>query len=123
MGRLESRRRDLGVLLEVGHMDRRTVEDRAARVSAAIESPWELPAHDVQGRRRPVVLRDEMELLSVKSEHRAEETVAQVDRAPNDRNEHGLDIRGRAADHPKDLARRRLLLEGLGQVAVPSLQL
>src|SRR5215471_13438519 len=37
--------------------------------------------------------------------------------------EHGLDVHLRLADGPQDLAGRRLLLQGLGEVAVAELQL
>src|SRR5262249_16670107 len=37
--------------------------------------------------------------------------------------EHGLELRGRARDDTEDLARRRLLVERLGKIAIPRLQL
>ena len=37
--------------------------------------------------------------------------------------EHRLDVRRRTADHAQDLARRRLLLQGLGEVAIAGFQL
>ena len=43
--------------------------------------------------------------------------------ALDQRVQHGLDVRRRAADHAKDLARRRLLLQRLGQLAVGIRQL
>ena len=59
-----------------------------------------------------------MEAFTVELEHRAEETVAQPDGAADDCVEHRLDVGRRAADHPQDLARRRLLLERLGHLRV-----
>ena len=44
---------------------------------------------------------------------------AEPDRAPRHRIEHGPEVGGRARDDPQDLARRRLLLERLGQRALP----
>ena len=43
--------------------------------------------------------------------------VARPRRSLGDRVEHGLHVRRRAADHPQDLARRRLLLQRLRRVA------
>ena len=45
--------------------------------------------------------------------------LAEMRGAPGNGLEDRLDIRGGAADHPEDLARRRLLLEGLVEVRVP----
>ena len=110
-GRLKVRRPDLGVLLDVGHVNRRAVEDRTARDGAPIGSSWEHASKGIESWRRQIVVCDEMEPFSVELEHRAEETVAQLDRAADDCVKHGLDVGWRTADHPEDLARRRLLLE------------
>ena len=59
-----------------------------------------------------------MEAFSVELEHRAEETVAELDGAADDCVKHGLDVGWRTADHPEDLARRRLLLQRLGHLSV-----
>ena len=117
-GRLKVRRPDLGVLLDVGHVNRRAVEDRAAREGAPIGSSWEHVPKGIESCCRQIVVCDEMEAFSVELEHRAEETVAQLDRAADDRVKHGLDVGWRAADHPEDLARGGLLLQRLGHLRV-----
>src|SRR5262249_40988351 len=53
----------------------------------------------------------------------AVQRLAQRARAGRDGVEDWLDIRRRATDHPQDLTGRRLLLQRLGQLAVPRLQL
>jgi hypothetical protein len=51
--------------------------------------------------------------------HAAVEAVAQTQRASNDRVEHWLHVGWRAGDDPQDLPGRCLLLERLGQLAIP----
>jgi hypothetical protein len=68
------------------------------------------------------VVRDEVEAFSVESEHQAEETVAQLDRATDNGVEYWLDIGRGTADHPQDLARRRLLLVRLRKLSVARLE-
>ena len=48
---------------------------------------------------------------------------AQSHGALDEDRQHGLEVEGRAADDLEDLAGGRLLLQGLGQLAVPSLEL
>ena len=48
---------------------------------------------------------------------------AEPHRALDEGFQHGLEIEGRAADDLEDLARGGLLLEGLGQIEVPGLEL
>src|SRR5262249_23700200 len=67
--------------------------------------------------------RREVEQFAIKLEYGAEAGAAQAHRTPGDSIEHGLEVSGRAADDTQDLARRRLLLQRLGQLAVADLQL
>src|SRR5262249_56795349 len=64
-----------------------------------------------------------VDYLSVEAEDRAEGCLAEPERVLGDRLEHGLHVRLGRADDPEDLTRRRLLLEGLRQVAVAYVQL
>ena len=63
------------------------------------------------------------ELPAPGQEHRAEGGVTEPARVLDDGLEDRLLVGRGAGDHPQDLARRRLLLEGLGEVGVPALQL
>ena len=72
--------------------------------------------------RRLTVMRDQVDQLAVEPEDVAKSRAAEPHRALGDRVEDRLDI-GRRARSPQDLARRRLLLERFGEVAVARLQL
>ena len=61
--------------------------------------------------------------VTVHTEDRGIERLTQARGARGHGIEDGLHIRRRAADDAQDLARRRLLLQGLGEVAVAHLQL
>ena len=67
--------------------------------------------------RADVVAGDEMEQLAIEAEHVGKQAAAQSDRVAHDRLEHRLHLGRRGADHAQDRRRRRLLLQGLGQVA------
>src|SRR5215831_15340333 len=67
--------------------------------------------------RGEVVVSDETEQVAIESENYSELRPAKPDRAGHDRIEDGLNIRRRAANHPQDLARRRLLRHGFSQCA------
>src|SRR5882724_6869373 len=64
-----------------------------------------------------------MNQLAVKLEERAEKSVAQLDGASDDRVEDRLHVGLRPADDAQDLARRRLLLQRLGQLSIARPQL
>ena len=66
---------------------------------------------------------DEVNELAIETEDRAEFARAQAERVAGNHLEHRLGVRGRARDDPEDLAGGGLLLEGLGEVAVPGLEL
>jgi hypothetical protein len=65
----------------------------------------------------------QVDQLAVEPEDGPRQSVAQAHGVLGDRVEDGLDVALRPADHAQDLARRRLLLEGLREVAVARLPL
>ncbi len=69
------------------------------------------------------VVRRQLDEVAVEARHRTPLGVAQPERANGDRVEDGLDVGGRARDDAQNLAGRRPLLEGLGEVAVLGLEL
>src|SRR5207249_3223993 len=68
-------------------------------------------------------LRDQMERLAVVEKENPQAGLAESRRAFEERVEHGGEIVRRAGDDPEDLARGRLLLEGLGELSGPLLYL
>src|SRR5262249_29710873 len=69
------------------------------------------------------VKRSQVELLAVGAQYASDISRCERYGAAGDRVEYGLRIGLRLADHAQDLARGRLLLQGLGQIAVAHLQL
>ena len=67
--------------------------------------------------------RGELDLITREPGQRARVTPQQADGAGENRVEHRLDIRLRAADDAQDVAGRRLLLQRRGHVCVALLQL
>ena len=65
---------------------------------------------------------DQVQQLAVKPADHTVGRIAEPHRASGDRVEHRLAVGRRAGDDPQDLARGRLLVEGLGQIAVLPLQ-
>ena len=72
---------------------------------------------ELRGIRRCAIDPGEVNQLTVEAVDAAHPSVGELHCAPEDAVEDGLEIRGRARDHAQDLARRGLLLQGLGQVA------
>src|SRR6266436_1176895 len=72
---------------------------------------------------RIIVYAGDIDQVAVVAPDYPEDRTAQDAGVADDRVEHGLDIGRRARDHAKDLARRRLLLQRLREVAVARLQL
>src|SRR4030095_3809897 len=96
--------------LEVGHMDGMPSEHRAAIGRPTDErerglADWAKVYRTVMG--------DEEEPVAVAAEDASVLRPAEGRRPLCHGVEHRLDVRGGAADHPKDLARRRLLLQRL----------
>src|SRR5713101_7952319 len=67
---------------------------------------------------REVRVGDEENRVAVAPEYPAKDRVTQSHRVSHDRVEDRLDVGRRLADDPQDLARRRLLLEGLADLGV-----
>ncbi len=63
----------------------------------------------------------EAQVISVEAEDARVVRSAEARGASDHRVEHGLQVRGRAADRSQDLARRRLLLQRVGQSLLQSL--
>src|SRR5216683_2119077 len=105
---------------KIGEVKRRAVDDRASRDGASHERHAEIGGQtppersDAGDRTKNIAFTDEeQEVVGA----------TKPGRAGDQRLEDGLHVRRRAADDAQDLSRRRLLLEGLGEVAVPHLQL
>src|SRR5215472_7089531 len=100
--------------LKNGSSDKAIVE-RSARKPLAVRR---------EQARIAVMVRDEMDELTVETEHDGKRGVTQSDCAPHHRVEGRLHIGRRLTDHPQDLAGRRLLLQrfpkALLKVADPS---
>src|SRR3989304_6020631 len=69
------------------------------------------------------VVGDKVNELAIETEDRAESADAQAERVSSNHLEHRLGVRGRARDDSENLAGGGLLLQGLGEVAVPGLEL
>ena len=113
-GESERRWANVGVVLEVAHLDDGAVQDGRCDLRLPTRRPRVGAAKRLEPLVCKVVVSDEVDQLTVEAKHAAEEAVAELDDARSDRVEHGLDIGGRARDDPQDLAGRRLLLEGFG---------
>src|SRR3990172_3784784 len=113
----------LRIDLDVGYVDNRALEDRPPCPEGPRWPHREYSTHLLEGFGGEVVLGDMAEQLAVELKERPEESVAQPHGASNDRVEDRLDVGLRLADHPEDLARRGLLLEGDSEIPVARLQL
>ena len=113
----------LGVQPRVLEVDHTPVQDRAPRRGVASDRPRVRllqggdpgrihPSHGLEG-----------ELPGLGEEHDAEGGVAESARALDDCLEDRLFVGGGARDDAQDLGRRRLLLQGLGEVGVLGLEL
>ncbi len=109
--------------LDIGNVGDGSIEDRPTSGELAGERRRKDTPGDLQGLRREVVLGHQVNQLSVEAIQAAEQPVAQPHRAAHDGVEDRLHVRRGSADDPQDLGGRRLLLQGLGQLAVPSPQL
>ena len=72
----------------------------------------------LEGFEGEVVLGDQMDQLAVEPKERAEETVAQLHGASDDRVEDRLDVGLGLTNDPQDFARGGLLLEGFGNLSM-----
>src|SRR6266849_6682023 len=99
-----------GIVLDIGNMSDRAVQDDPTYRKTAARTHRERPSHDLQCLGVEVVQGDGVELLAIEAEEPAEESVAQSHGAADDRVEYRLLVRRRARDHAEDFARRRLLV-------------
>src|SRR5262249_16839323 len=113
-GRFASRQRvmrEVRIELGVGYLDEGALQNRATNSQAAIGPHREDPPELLNTLGGQIVLGGEMKQLAVELDERAKESAAQRHRALDDRVEHRLHVSRRAADHPQDLGRGRLLLK------------
>jgi hypothetical protein len=99
------------------------VEDGAAGGAPAMGAVREDATDRGVALRRVVVGRQERHGLAVEAHERALLRLAETPAARDDGAEHRGDVRGRAADHAEDLARGRLLVQRLREIAVAGLEL
>src|SRR5262252_7901402 len=102
------------IIFEVAHVDERPIEDG---LSHDTRPTWrervDSLEHVARRRRDAVMVSDQMNEMAVEPIYRCRHAVTQLHHALGDRIENRLHVRWRLADHPKDLARSRLLLQRL----------
>jgi hypothetical protein len=113
----------LGILGDIGDLDHCPGENRARGRRAATGRDREDAPHGILPLRRPVVMRYQVDQAVGVAEHARVGRLAQHRRALRDGFEDRLDVFRRAGDHSEDRSRGRLLLERLGQLPVPGLEL
>ena len=123
-GEPSRRQGDLGVVLDVRHVNDRPIEDRSGdhavpTGSQRIHAPEQVGSLG----RDALVMGDDVDQVAIEPEDRREHATTQPHHALDDGVEDRLDVGGRARDDPEDLAGRGLLLEGFGEVAVARLEL
>ncbi len=111
------------VPLNVGNMDHGPIQDSAAGEDLAMGPSGKELARPFQGQRGIVELCPHIDELAVKQVHGREEGAAESGGVLGHRVEHGLDVGGRARDHPENFRGGRLLLQRLGQIVVAGTQL
>src|SRR6185295_2648124 len=98
------------VEFDIGYVDYRALQDRPAGPEAPAGGRRVQSSHLLEGFWGEVVAGHMMDQLAVEPNEPAEESVAQLHGALDDRVEHRLHVGRRAADDPQDVAGRRLLL-------------
>ena len=93
---------------QVRHLDRFSLQHRAAGQRLAIDGQGFDVAHEVRGR---PLRSQQAHRVAVGEVHRRHRRVAQLGGTLGDGLEHRLHVGRRARDHPQDFADRRLLLE------------
>src|SRR5215470_10004692 len=108
MAKLMDPERRIYYVLKVGHVDDRAFKDRTAHNARALARGCGRPyvTRELECGRSPVVCRDEVHQLAIERVERTEGPVAQSSRAFDNRIKHRLNVRRRAGDDLKDLARR-----------------
>src|SRR5262245_14268258 len=101
--------------LKVNDVSGAPFQHRPARDGPAVHGQAELRDRDLNGGayRDPTVMSGGEELVAPPTENRGVQRLAQTSTGLRHGVEHGLDIRRRVGDLPKDLSRCRLLLERL----------
>lgn len=112
---------DRSGILNVRHLDNRPRQYRDPRCAIHVQWPRVPCARGGQRLGRTAVIRGVVQHPAVSTEHGGIGRVAESYGALHDRLEHWLNIGVGAADDPKDLTGRCLLLEGLGELTVPGL--
>jgi hypothetical protein len=107
--------RQVGNLHDLPRQDSAT-GSKAPAGSARIHVTNSLSAFRADGR-----LRDKVQKLTVEGRYETAVGATQTHGGLGDSIEDGLNVRGRARNDAEDLARRRLLLQGFGQITVASL--
>src|SRR5438128_6581277 len=110
----------LRIDLDVGHVDHRALQDCPPCPEGPSWACWVYAMHLCEGLTSVVVPGDKMEQLAVELIEPAEESIAQLHGASDDRVEDRLHVGLRPADDAQDLSRRRLLPEGLGHLRMSS---
>src|SRR5262249_1845837 len=106
------------ILLHVRDVDHGSVEEGTLLGPLGYRSVWKHAAQTSIGVGMRAHDRSEVDLLAVEPSDRAAVRVEKPDRALTNRVEHRCEIGRRAGNDLQDLARRGLLLEGLGEILV-----
>ena len=125
-GQTRSHPVDLGGTGEVGMLRHQLGQVRFLRRLAVENRPAarQRAGHRIAtGPHRPLAARQPEERIALDLADQGPRAVRQARRRLGDRPHHGLDVGRRARNHAKDVARRRLLLQRLGDGAVLLLQL
>ena len=94
-------------------MNQRASQNCASGNASPAWGDWEYAPDRIQSVRAQIVVGRQVEKLPIEAKYHAVGRFTQPPRARRDRLEGRLDVRRRATDHLKDLARRRLLLQRL----------
>ena len=109
-------------MVHVGKVDDRCAHDGATRRLLVSRTHGVQPLENGQHLRREVMMRRDVDQITIVAVEGGEPSIAQPRGTLHDRVEHGLQIRGRLTDDTEDLGRRRLLPQHLGQRAILLLQ-
>ena len=104
-------------------MHDRPIQHRRAPDQVSVQGLWHDPAGRLPPLSRLTVMRYEVKHITLEPDRTSIVGAAQPHRALGDRVEDRLNVGRRARDDAQDLACRRLLLQGLGEVHVFGLEL
>src|SRR4029434_59625 len=108
----------LRIELNIGYVDNRALHDRPDGPMVPAGTRRVDPMRRLEGFGGVVVVGNHVEQLAVELKECAEESGAQSHGALDDRVEDRLHVGLRPADHPQNLARGRLLVEGFAHLRV-----